>query len=230
MVIDYNTAHLSVTNASPLKGAKLATMLSEIRTLVQNHISKPYYYTLGGKPVIMLSPLNLATSALTSIDYKYVTDTLRLELQKLGIQPFIIGELTTGWAAPNNYDQSALAAMDAIVLSTWNTPDYDRWWAFYSYSDLNYQNWKTSLEKMNVEYIPCIFPGYNEPSAPTQRIIERTEANYVDYANVAKRSMGKNQLVIINSWNDFSKGTALEPSKKYNKQYLVLTKREFKVP
>ncbi len=230
MVIDYNTAHLSATNASPLKGTKLVTMLNEMKTLVQNHISKDYYFKLAGKPVIMLSPLNLSSSALTSIDYKYVTDTLRIELKKIGVDPYIIGELTTGWAAPVNYDQTALAAMDAVTLTTWNTPDYDRWWAFYSYSDLNYQNWKTSLEKMNVEYVPVIFPGYNEPSQPTQRIIERTEQNYVDYANVAKRSMGKNQLVIINSWNDFSRGTHLEPSKKYGTKYLELTKREFKVP
>ena len=229
MVIDYNTAHLAATNASPLKGAKLQTMLNDFKTLVQNHISKDYYFKINNRPVILLSPLNLASSALTSIDYKYVVDTLRIELKKQGVDPFFIGELTTGWSAPANYDSAALGAMDAIVLTSWNTPDYDRWWGFYSYVDLNYQNWKTTLEKMNVEYVPCIFPGYNEPSAATQRVIERTEANYVDYCNVAKRSMGKNQLVIINSWNDFSKGTALEPSKKYGTTYLDITKREFKV-
>lgn len=230
MVIDYNTAHLSATNASPLKGTKLQTMLNDFKTLVQNHISKDYYFKIGNRPVILLTPLNLSSSASNSIDYKYVTDTLRVELKKLGVDPFFIGELTTGWAAPANYDAQALSAMDGIVLTTWNTPDYDRWWAFYSYSDLNYQNWKTTLEKMNVEYVPCIFPGFEDPNSTTQRTIERTEANYVDYCNVAKRAMGKNQLVIINSWNDFMKGTALEPANEYNKTFLQITKREFKVP
>lgn len=229
MVIGYNTAHLSATNASPLTGAKLVNMLNEFKTLVQNHISKDYYFKIGNRPVILLTPLNLSSSALTSIDYKYVTDTLRIELKKQGVDPFIIGEITAGWTAPANFNSSVLAAMDAVVLTTWNTPDYDRWWAFYSYNDLSWQNWKTTLEGMNVEYAPCIFPGYNEPSAPTQRIIDRTEANYVDYCNVAKRNMGKNQLVMINSWNDFSRGTHLEPSLKYNKQFLTITKREFKV-
>lgn len=229
MVIGYNTAHLSATNASPLRGTKLQTMLNEFKTLVQSHISKDYYYKINNRPVILLSPLNLSSSTLTSIDYKYVTDTLRVELRKQGVEPFIIGELTTGWAAPVNYDQSALAAMDAVVLTTWNTADYDRWWAFYSFVDLSYQNWKNSLEAMGVEYAPCIFPGYNEPSSASQRTIEKTEANYVDYCNVAKRSMGANRMVIINSWNDFSKGTALEPSKKQGNSLLQITKREFKV-
>jgi hypothetical protein len=229
MVIGYNTAHLGATNASPLVGAKLQTMLNDFKTLVQNQISKDYYFKNGNRPVILLTPLNLSSSVATSIDYKYVADTLRVELKKLDVDPFIIGELTTGWTAPVNFNQAVLGAMDAVVLTNWNTPDYDRWWAFYSYNDLSWQNWKTSLEKMNVEFAPCIFPGYNEPNAPTQRIIERTEANYTDYCNVAKRSMGKSQIVIINSWNDFTRGTSLEPSVKFNKQFLTLTKREFKI-
>lgn len=229
MVIGYNTAHLSATNASPLTGAKLQTMITEFKSLVTQHISKDYYYKIGGRPVILITPLNLSSSALTSIDHKTVMATLRTELNAIGVNPFFIGEIATGWTAPANFNTESLASMDAIVVSTWNTADFDRWWAFYSYVDLSWQNWKNSLAKSNVEYVPCIFPGYNEPSAATQRIIDRTEKNYVDYTNVAKRSMGANQMVIINSWNDFSKGTALEPSKKYNKQFMEITKREFKV-
>lgn len=229
MVIGFNTAHLNATNASPLTGAKLQTMITEFKTLAQQHITKDYYYKINGKAVILITPLNLAASALTSIDFKTVMGTLRTELMAVGIDPFFIGELSTGWTAPSNFNQDALASMDAIVLTSWNTPDYDRWLNFYSFIDLNYENWKTSLVSQNVEYIPCIFPGYNEPSAATQRAIQRTDANYVNYMNVAKRNMGANQMVIINSWNDFSKGNTLEPSKKYNKQFIDLTKREFKV-
>ena len=229
MVIDFNTAHLAATNAQPLTGAKLQTMITEFKSLVTQHISKDYYYKIGDRPVIMITPINLSATTLTSIDFKTVMASLRTEFNGLGINPYFIGELTTGWAAPANFDQNALGAMDALVLTTWNTPDFDRWWGFNSYVDLNWQNWKSTLDKMNVEFIPCIFPGYNEPSAPTQRVFDRSEANYVNYTNVAKRNMGKNSMVIINSWNDFSKGNALEPSKKFNKQYLGITKREFKV-
>ncbi len=229
MVIDYNTAHLNASNASPLEGAILQKMVDEMKVLIDQHISKDYYYTIDNRPVILLTPINLSSSRLLSIDYKMVTETLREEMKKEGVDPFFIGELTTGWTAPVNFNSDALASMDAIVLTNWNTADFDRWWAFYSFSDLNWQNWKNTLENYNVEFVPCIFPGYDEPSAPTQRVIERTEKNYVDYINVAKRNMGKNKLVIINSWNDFSRGTALEPSVNFDKQFLGITKREFKV-
>ncbi|MDT3400997.1 glycoside hydrolase family 99-like domain-containing protein [Mucilaginibacter terrae] len=229
MVIDFNTAHLSATNVSPLSGAKLQTMISELKTLVTQHISKDYYYKIDNRPVIMLTPLNLSATTLTSIDFKSVMASLRNEFAAIGLNPYFIGELTTGWASPANFDQAALASMDALVLTTWNTPDFDRWWGFNSYLDLNWKNWTSNLTNINVEFIPCIFPGYNEPSATTQRVFDRSEANYLNYTNVAKGNMGKNSMIIINSWNDFAKGNSLEPSKKFNKQYLNLTKNAFKV-
>jgi hypothetical protein len=228
MVLDFNTAHLTATNASPLQGAKLTTMLNEFKTLSDNYINTNVYYKIDNKPVVMLSPLNLASSALTSIDYKKVADTLRVAMKSWGYDPYIIGELTTGWVAPINYPETAQKAMDGIVLSTWSTNDYDRSFAFYSYSDLNWQNWKKTLEGWNVDFVPCVFPGWNNPATAAQYVIPRNEKNYVDYLNVAKRSMGKQRLVLINSWNDFQKGNALEPATDYNLDYLNITKRELK--
>jgi hypothetical protein len=149
-------------------------------------------------------------------------------MNSYGLKPYIIGELTTGWVAPINYPDSILKAMDGIVLNTWSTTDYDRMFAFYSYSDLNYQNWKKTLEGWNIDYVPCIFPGWNNPSAPTQYVIPRSDSNYIAYCNVAKRSMGKNRLIMINSWNDFQKGNTLEPAAEYGTNYLTITRRELK--
>jgi hypothetical protein len=229
MVIDYNTAHLAATNASPLIGAKLTTFANEWRTLISTYVnSQSSYYTINNQPVVMLSPLNLTASTLTSINYKLVADTLRAVMNSYGLKPYIIGELTTGWVAPINYPDSILKAMDGIVLNTWSTTDYDRMFAFYSYSDLNYQNWKKTLEGWNIDYVPCIFPGWNNPSAPTQYVIPRSDSNYIAYCNVAKRSMGKNRLIMINSWNDFQKGNTLEPAAEYGTNYLTITRRELK--
>ena len=228
MVIEYSTAHLKATNASPLTGSKLATFSNEWRMLINNYVSTDAYYKIEGRPVVILSPLNLSSSTLNSINYKLVADTLRSIMAGFGMNPYIIGELTTGWVAPINYPDSVLKAMDAIVANTWSTNDYDRMFAFYSYSDLNYQNWKKTLESWDVDYVPTIFPGWNNPGTPAQYVIERSEKNYVDYMNVAKRSMGSERMVMINSWNDFNKGNSLEPTVEYGTEYLELTKRELK--
>lgn len=229
MVIDYSTAHLAATNASPLIGTKLNTFANEWRTLITTYVNnQSSYYTIDNRPVVMLSPLNLAASALTSINYKLAADTLRSVMRSYGLNPYIIGELTTGWVAPVNYPDSILKAMDGIVLTTWSATDYDRQFAFYSYSDLNFLNWKSILESWGVDYVPCIFPGSNNPSTPTQYVIARSDSNFTSYCNVAKRSMGKNRLIMINSWNDFQKGNQIEPAVEYGSTYLYITKRELK--
>lgn len=229
MVIDYSTTHLGGTNASPVIGAKLTTFANEWRTLITSYINnQPTYYRINNQPVVILSPLNLSATTLTSINYKLVTDTLKAVMNSFGLTPYIIGELTTGWVAPINYPDSILKSMNGVVLTTWSTTDYDRKFAFYSYSDLNFQNWKKTLEAWNVDYVPCIFPGWNNPSTPTQYVITRSDSNYTSYCNIAKRSMGKNRLIMINSWNDFQKGNQLEPAIEYGTTYLEITKRELK--
>ena len=229
MVIGYNTAHLNATNSSPLVDAKLATMLDEFTTLAEDHLKQGHYYSIDGRPVILITPLNLPSSRANSIDYPMVVSVLRSAMQGIGLDPYVIGELTTGWTAPVNFDESTLAAMDGIVLTTWNTDDWDRAWAFHSYADLNYGNWNTSLGALNVDYVPSIFPGFHDADDEDEYVIERSEKNYVSYCNIAKRSMGENLLILVNSWNDFQKGTTLEPTVEYNTDYLSITKREFKV-
>jgi hypothetical protein len=229
MVIDYSTAHLKATNDDPLEGDKLKQMVDELKVISDNYIKQSDYYQIDGRPVIMLSPLNLSSSKVNSIDYGKVADTLRSVMKGWGYDPYIIGEMTTGWVAPTNYPKEMLTAFDGIVLSTWKTNDYDRSFAFFSYSDLNYQNWKKTLEGWSMDYVPCIFPGYNSPTDSKGYTIERTEKNYTDYCNVAKRSMGKMRLVLINSWNDFKSGTQIEPAKEYGRTYLDITKDEFNV-
>jgi hypothetical protein len=229
MVIGYNTSHLNATNSSPLAGENLDRMLNEWALLAEEHLQKDHYYKVNDRPVIVLSPLNLPSSRSNSIDYPTVVEALRNSLEQLGLNPYIIGELSTGWTAPVNFDEATLRSMDGIVLTNWSTNTYDRAYAFFSYVDLSYQNWKTSLEEVNVEYVPSIFPGYSNPGDESSYVIERSEKNYVSYLNIAKSSMGDSRIVLINSWNDFQKGTSLEPTMDYGTQYLEITKREFDV-
>ncbi len=47
MVINYNTAHLSVSNANPLTGAKLTTMITELKTLANTHFNQGLLFQSG---------------------------------------------------------------------------------------------------------------------------------------------------------------------------------------
>ncbi|WP_343704497.1 glycoside hydrolase family 99-like domain-containing protein [Chitinophaga sp.] len=233
MVISYNTAHLNATNASPLTGAKLATMQQEISTLAAAHFDRDYYYHLNGKPVMMITPLNLSANAAASINHAEVARSIREMLQNAGTDVYIIGDITSGWLPPQRY-APAVKAMDAVVLNNWATDNYDRYNFFTSYSNINWQNWRDStLAWQSVDFVPCVFPGYNDKViSPTSKIydIERSLEFYREYCNVAKLNMSEKRLVLINSWNNFQVGTALEPAVEYGEAYLQATRQNFKLP
>jgi hypothetical protein len=230
MIINYNTAHLSATNASPLTGAKLTTMINELKTLATNHFDKDYYFSVNGQPVILITPLNLSSSALSSIDYTTVMPQVRSALSAIGVNIYVIGEITSGWLPPQRYS-TAIKSMDAVDLSNWSTDVYDRYVFFNTYSDQNWKNWTDSTTSWNVDFTPVIFPGFRDKvMTPASKLYDvgRTPEFYIDYCNVAKRNMGKKRIVLVNSWNNFQFGTTLEPATEYGTTYLDITKNQFK--
>lgn len=231
MVINYNVAHLSATNASPLVGTKLTTMINELKTLAASHFDKDYYFKLNNQPVILITPLNLSASAAASINFNTVIPSVKEALGTVGIRVYVIGEITLGWLPPVRY-ASAIKAMDAVNLNNWSTDGYDRSVFFNSYCDINWKNWTDSTTAWNVDFTPVIFPGFNDKIiTPTSKLhnVGGTKEFYVDYCNVAKRNMSRKRIVLINSWNNFNVGTSIEPTLQYKNLFLEITKKEFKI-
>lgn len=231
MVINYNTAHINASNTSPITGAKLATLIREFKSLSASHFNKDYYYKIDGRPVVLITPLNLASSKAASIDYPAVIAALRSSLDSIGVHPYFIGEITSGWLPPVRYN-TAVNAMDGVVLTDWSTSVYDRSVFMPAFTDQNWKNWTDSTTLWKKDFVPCIFPGFNDKvmtPASTLYNQDRTESFYTDMTNVAKRNMSSKRLVLINSWNDFQKGTGLEPASGYDRTYMDLTRKQFKV-
>ena len=235
MIINYNTAHLKATNASPLVGTKLTTMLNEFKSFATTHFNKDYYFSINGNPVIMITPINLASSAAASIDYTMVIPALRAELKQDGITtPFIISEISSGWLPPQRYS-AVLKFFDAVVLSDWTCNGnygYDRSCFYPAFTDQAFKNWSDSTKVWGNNFVPCILPGYDDKTmtpASKNYNLPRSSQFYTDNCNVAKRNMGNARIVMIKSWNDFQYGTTIEPTTEYGTDYLGITKSQFKV-
>lgn len=123
--------------------------------------------------------------------------------------------------------------MDAVILNNWAPTDYDKQYAFLSFNDISWKNWNDSTTAWNVDYVPCIFPAFNDSIAVPQTTnfgIVRTEKFFTDYCNVAKRNLGAGKrFVVVNSWNDYKKGNTLEPATSYGITYLEILKDQFTV-
>ena len=234
MVIDYNLAHLKATNSSPLEGAKLTTMLDELKILFADYATKDYYLTVDNRPVILINSVNLSSKAATSVDFGSVVPAVRSELNTTGVNPYIIGEITSGWLPPQRYSISS-KSFDAVVLSDWK-PDgnygYDRSVFFPAYIDQAFSNWNDSTNVWGIDFVPCIIPGFDDKTtSPSSKVfnVERSVEFYADMCNVAKRNLSSSRIIMIDSWNDFKMGTTIEPTTEYDDDYLMVTKNQFTI-
>lgn len=234
LVVNYNTKHLKVTNDKPLQAEEnLAKMLDEFTKTLVPLFDDDAYYKVDGKPVVLITPSNLSSSALKSIDYSVVVPALKESVSASGYQLYAIGEFTTGWVAPVNYEEHQIASFDGVTVNDWSTNMYDRYYAFFSFVDLNWANWKATIAKWDTDFIPCIFPSYNDRvnSASSYKYTfgqEGETADYINFCNVAKRNIGSRNIVLVNSWNNYQKGTNLEPTEENQSRFLKVTKEQFK--
>ena len=59
--------------------------------------------------------------------------------------------MTTGWVAPVNYADHQVYSFDGFTLRDWKTRSYDVFYGYFSFLDINWNNWKTTLKKSPAE-------------------------------------------------------------------------------
>ena len=233
-ILRYSTAHLGLSNENPLHGdVKYRQMINDFVDILNTYLTSDSYFTIDGKPVIIFTPTNLSSDALLSIDFSKVIKSLRQDLKSFfNIDLYIIGEMTTGWVAPVNYADHQVYSFDGFTLRDWKTRSYDVFYGYFSFLDINWNNWKTTLKKRDVEFIPCIYPSYNDRKNDKKSYYytfseDGNTDDFVKFCNVAKRNMGSNQIVLLNSWNGWNEGTNLEPSNLKEERFLDVVNQQF---
>ncbi len=234
-VLKYDTRHLKLSNDEPLQStAKYNAMLADFIDHTIGYIKEDTYYKIDGRPVVVISPANLSSSALLSIDFSLVVPKLKNDLKNFyGIDIWLIGEMGTGWVAPVNYSEHQVYSFDALTLTSWKTRSYDVFYGYFSFLDINWNNWKTTLSRRNVDFIPCIYPSYNDRKSSSGSYYytfseDGSTDDYINFCNVAKRNIGSSNIVLINSWNNWNDGANLEPSTLKGDNFLKETKLQFK--
>lgn len=236
VAINYNFSHLKLT-ALAGEGADFEAVVADFKALYAELFSKEYYYRMpDGRPVVIL-PGNVSSACDYSLFIPAFRQAMRdftAELQADDPQVadnvldfYLIGENTSNWAAPQ-VNEDAARYLDGNYVKKWYpTTYYERWYCFYPFTDMAWQNWRSYAEGWGNDFIPCIYPEYHTVDKGA-RSIERSAQNYTDFCNVAKRNMGSQRVILIDSWNDFAHDTALEPTEEYKNLYLDITRQQLK--
>lgn len=223
LVINYSFSHLHLETLGA-EGEEFNAVVEDFRQLQEKLFSKEWYYRMpDGRHVIIITGM-----ASSTFDFENFIPAFREAVKESGLDFYIIGENTTNWCPPQT-NQSTAAHLDANYVRKWVPAGYyERWYCFYPFTDMAWENWRNYAAGWGNDFIPCIFPEYYT-SAASERSIERSAENWTRFCNVAKRNLGSQNVILINSWNDFTNDTALEPTAEYGSAYLEITRSQLKL-
>ena len=234
MAYNWSTGSYGVATNTPLEAdaVKQEQFFQDFLKVVP-YLKNTNYMKVKGKLLLYI----LNAQVIFSNNNAAIYSTLRQRMSAQGVELYIVG-MQDRWTPPARYPFRYINCVDAIYHQSFSS-QITEWDRFYLLPQMMDQNWKYAVKywkdnNWNVDYVPCISPAYNEKintPAGTQPTYARTDNGllYKQLCNVAKMNANETtRLILIDSWNDWSLGTQLEPAASYTDAYLNYTKAEFK--
>jgi hypothetical protein len=154
---------------------RMDTLRRDFNTLYTTLFTKPYVYkNKNGDPVMAFCNFVNKTGELRDL-HQFVNEYRTIAKNKL----WIMGEVGGNWSSPENWGYrdattkgvvkaDTIDVFDAVYITDLATGEYERWTGYYSFLDFNYNYWQERMRTINKEYIPIIYPAYDnkvrEPS------------------------------------------------------------------
>jgi hypothetical protein len=227
-----NTSTLGISNTVTLESnaAKLLGFYNDFKRL-SYWMTKSNYQKVNGKYLIILNH----AQDLNSNDNVALYKQLRDNLKTLGFDLYIVG-MQDKWSPPARFYYRFQNCTDAMYEANMGdvNGDNDRYWSFPQFCDQNWAYWKTTVESWGQEFIPCVMAGYNYQitnATSTNLSVQRTNdgAWYKKFTDVAKRNASKSGLIFIDSFNNYSFDSQIEPTQAYGNNFLDITRIAFKI-
>jgi len=228
--ISYNFGSMALADNKRIEDVGLVPTFLKDFEMMLPWLQKSNYMKVDGKCVIyMLNSHNLFAN-----DNEALYKQLRDQMSALGVQLFLIGHQNE-WTPPLRYDFRFVNCVDALTHTTYTVINRDWWDRYESFHKMIDQAWtyhQETLLKFNIEYVPTISPSNNpkiNTPGSTNLVIEKNGDWFDGNCNVARRTTGSHNLILIDSFNDWNRGTQVESATSYNQEYLQILRQGFKV-
>jgi hypothetical protein len=229
-----NTGKLGISNTvaidSSVNAAKLTAFYNDFKRL-SYWMTKTNYQKVNGKYLIVINNAQDLNAKNSVALYKQ----LRANLTTLGFDLYIVG-MQSRWQPPARFYYRFQNCTDAMYEANMGdvAGDNDRRWEFPQFVDQNWAYYKTTIESWGQEFIPCVMAGYNyQITNPTSSALSVQRTNdaawYKKFTDVAKRNASKSGLIFVDSFNNFSVDSQIEPTAAYGNNFLDATRTAFKL-
>ncbi len=246
-----HTVNLTWNNKAPKKREKIywrgEVSLEDFKNIsdrmVKRYFCQPNYYRIGGKAVFCIYELGTFIKGVGGLqNAKKALDYMREKAKAAGgvhIQ-------SISWNLPENLQgipgdstptSSAIAeflGIDSFTSYSWAhykapSGEYEKW------GDFNVANWDKLRGDGKIPFFCHVSVGWdNNPRFPQRvpHISGESPAIFERYLRAAKDWTAKYNpecpLITVNSWNEWTEGSYLEPDVKFGYAYLEAVKKVFK--
>lgn len=228
--ISYNFGSMDLADNKRIEDAGLVPTFLRDFEMMLPWFQKSNYMKIEDKSVVYI----LNSHNLHSNDNVALYKQLRDQMSALGIELFIIG-MQNEWTPPLRYDFRFLNCVDALTHTTYTNININWWDRYESFHKMIDQAWsyhQETLGEYGVEYVPTISPSNNpiiNNPGTNNIVIDKNAEWFSGNCNVARKVTGSHNLVLLDSFNDWNRGTQIESATSYNDEFLQIVKKEFKV-
>lgn len=219
-----------------------------VHRVIENYFGLPEYYKIDGKPVFMIYDVaNIIKSFGTVEDARKALDWFREETVKAGypgleLQMTYWSEFAINLSGvDSNHTGNAFEALSMLGFDSIShyqfvhfTPLYEDW-TYEAVLELLQKEWE-KIDSHGITYYPHVSIGWdNNPRFLERRrhvITNNTPENFEKGLLLAKEYLEKKhpertKLITINSWNEWTESSELEPSDTLGFGYLEAIKKVF---
>lgn len=216
-----------------------------VNRVVEKYFKQPNYYTIDGKPVFMIYELDNLVKGLGGIEKtRAALDEFRSAVVKAGFPGLHLQ--ATAWSK-NGTNLSGVDAAGGLSRADFDALGFDSitHYQFAHFTSLNrpypevLQDAKREWDKIdsgyNIPYFPHVSIGWdNNPrfkSFINHVARDNTPENFTRALEMAKEFVlarpNQHPMVTINSWNEWTETSYLEPDDLYGYGYLQAVKKTF---
>ncbi|MDR2058070.1 MAG: hypothetical protein LBP83_07305 [Dysgonamonadaceae bacterium] len=207
---------------------RMDSLRHDFDSLYTTVMTKPYAYkNKNGDPVMVFCNFVDKPAELRSLP-NFIQEYRKIAGNKL----WIMGELGGNWTSPEKWgyrDATTIGPMkadtisnfDAVFITDVATDNYERWTGYYSFMDFNYNYWQERMRPLGKEYIPIIFPAFDnkvrEPSNNNfifPRWDPQTDTPYVISAAAGYQDSGEAREYNMSSYKENPYKTAANVAKR----------------
>ena len=213
--------------------------------VIKQYFSHPSYYKIDGKPCFMIYDLNTLIRGLGGVEKtKEALEWFRAETKKAGYKGLNLQlTLRSSGSTVTGLTSDSVGVQEEVVTKLGFDAVTHYQFAHFANIDRDYndimenlkQEWNKIDKTFKAPYYPHISIGWdNNPRFEMFRpgiVKNNTPANFEKALHAAKDYMDSHPkqapLITINSWNEWTESSYLEPDDRYGYGYLDAVKRVF---